>query len=361
MRLAQPGPEAGLLWRHAPVPRVLSHLSGFYFYAALAGCLHDLPRALGEERQQRSVLLLLLGSAVFFAMGNKCIHPMHPKPRFLGVCSCFPMAVLEPSGSTRGSAARGMPVEAQGPPSSPFSCSAFSLGDIPWQCIPPPASCRGCFLSSFFFSFKLSWPMPSVVPDVAVGESTASPAHPTDPGAGSAAQCIALGLCHWHGGRRSPAWWPHGCSSAAPVQNGACPIAAFPTEFPFSAGARSFSATVTSVGTTTGARCHQFGPRYQPAASHPSITASGACYLSPSSHLRRKQGNALVSRDKSRPPSVASSPGCRVIARQSPCSYCRCFGKHVCREADTSSAQNRRKVTERSPEDSPKPENPAGI
>lgn len=256
------------------------------------------------------------------------------------------------------------PRDACGSPGSPFLSLlllSFQPRGHPVAVHSPSSLTQRLFPFLLFFSFKLSWPMPSVVPDVAVGESTASPAHPTDPGAGSAAQCIALGLCHWHWGRRSPAWWPHGCSSTAPVQNGACPIAAFPTKFPFSAGARSFSATVTSVGTTTGARCHQFGPRYQPAASHPSITASGACCLSPSSHLRHKQGNALVSGDKSRPPSVASSPGCCVIARQSPCSYCRCFGKHACREADTSSAQNWRKVTERSPEDSPKPENPAGI
>lgn len=65
--------------------------------------------------------------------------------------------------------------------------------------------------------------------------------HPLDHSVGSATPGMAPGLCHRHR-------WPRGRWSAAPVQNRACPIAAFPAEFPFSAGVRSFSATVTSVG-----------------------------------------------------------------------------------------------------------------
>lgn len=54
-------------------------------------------------------------------------------------------------------------------------------------------------------------------------------------------------------------------------------------------------------------------------------------------------------------PAAASLPGKALAAPAG------VFGKHTCWEAAASSAQNRRKVSKRSPEDSPKIENPAGV
>ena len=248
----------------------------------------------------------------------------------------------------------------------PLPSLSFRPRGPPAAVLPPPAPRRDCFLSSafvwffgfFFFAFNLSWPAPSEVPAVAVGilqpiPRTTMPARPPRP----SPQGFTTGT--GDGGPRCGGLMVAG--ARPPVQNRACPITVFPAKFPFSAGARSFSATVTSVGTAAGARCHRLGPRYHPAASHTSPPALAPAASLPLPIFGTNGEITWLAEGKSCPPSIASSPGRRVIARQSPCSYGRCFGKHACCEAAASSAQNRRKITERSPEDSPKTENPAGL
>lgn len=142
----------------------------------------------------------------FFVTRSKRIHPMHPKPRLLGACSYFPMAVLELSGSARGLAAQGMPVGAWGPPSCPFPRSAFGLGDIPWQHVPLPAPRRDCFLSLavFFFAFLLSWLARSEVPAMAVGGAQLLQPIPRTTMPARLPRASPRGLCHRQWGTEVP-------------------------------------------------------------------------------------------------------------------------------------------------------------
>jgi len=79
---------------------------------------------------------------------------------------------LEPRGSVRGLAARGMPAGAQGPPSTPslpqLSASGTSCGSaLPLQ----PHAETVSFPCHYFFAFNLNWWVPSEVPTVAMGRA----------------------------------------------------------------------------------------------------------------------------------------------------------------------------------------------
>lgn len=193
-------------------PECLVTFLGFYFYAVCsqAVCMPSL--GLWARRGSREVSSCTSrGPATqdlpFFAMESKRIHPVHPKPRFLEVCSSFPMAVLEPSDSVRSLAARGMPVEAQGPPSlAQLSTSEAAYGSaFPLQLhaeavLPSPAPRRGCFLSSLIFFFlliSLGW-YPWYSPQCGCGGEHGF----SRPSCRSVAPCVALALCHCPGGPR---------------------------------------------------------------------------------------------------------------------------------------------------------------
>lgn len=205
------GAEAGLRWCH-PSPTVLSHLLGG-FLCRPPRWFCALPWDLGWERQQRVPLLPLPLSH----------HPPSQTVVPWG-SSCFPWAVPELSGSARGRAAPGLPAFptlAQLSPSGSSRGSTFPL--------------RGGELSSWS-SFSAGWAAPGASRG-GCGQSAAPPAHPIP----WIAVPAALPGASFPGG------------SHCLFQPG--PVPAFPTEFPvgFLAGARNFSATVTSVGIASGA------------------------------------------------------------------------------------------------------------
>lgn len=311
--LAPPGTEPGLRWRHASVPGVLSHLAGVLFLHRLRSQAVDALRgAVGEGRQQP---------------GSSCRSRRPAAPAPLPTREASASVQRIPNRARWGSARLSLR-----PPGGwllgllPFLAPLSAVGPAPtgWVAAASLQTRAETVSSSFCFCFQsVRRSSRRAVPWLE--GSAASPACPRGHDAGSAAPCTARG------------WCCHRCCSKLARLLCRVPL--------FGWGAQFFGNSDLCRH-----RCRGPVPPVWPQRHPPHPPSLPLPTLGTSGEIAGVPGPVLRSQHRLQP-----RRPCPRTARP-----CRCFGKHVCQEAAASFAQNRRKVTERSPEDSPKPANPAG-